>query len=209
MITNDRRRQRSSGTRSALQAAASALFAERGYEGTTLDAIAERAGVNKALIRYHFGAKQGLYSAILRLGIDAGRELFEPLRDSALAPAQRFKAYVRALCEFGFQNREFVFILVREEMTGGRHIEADVMQDFAQFFLIDREILKVGMEQGVFRSVDPHAMHLSLVGSLVFFLLSEPLRASRQDVPAADVAREDYARHVEQLFMRGLESAPQ
>ena len=208
MIASDRRRQRSNSTRAALQSAASALFAERGYEGTTLDAIAERAGVNKALIRYHFGAKQGLYSALLRVGIDAGRALFEPLRHSALAPEQRFAAYVRALCEFGFGNREFIFILVREEMTGGSRIEPELFADFAQFFLIDREILKAGMEQGVFRSVDPHALHLSLVGSLVFFLLSEPLRAARTDGPSVDVARADYVVHVEQLFLRGLATSP-
>jgi len=202
--STDRRRLRSDSTRAALLSAASALFAERGFAGATLDAIAEQAGVNKALIRYHFGGKQGLYSKVLQDGIDAGRALFEPVRASSAPPRERFAAYVRALCELGFSRREFVFILVREEMTGGRNIEPEVFGDFAQFFLIDREILEAGMAAGVFRNVDPHASHLSLVGSLVFFLISEPLRQARADVPASDVQREAYVRHVEELFLRGL-----
>jgi AcrR family transcriptional regulator len=50
-------------------------FAARGYEGTSLREIAERAQVNQALIRYYFDSKQGLYCAIyLRRGQELGRE---------------------------------------------------------------------------------------------------------------------------------------
>src|SRR5688500_2668638 len=53
------------GTREDLLAAASALFAERGFDGTTAELIAERAGATKAMINYHFRSKQGLYETIL------------------------------------------------------------------------------------------------------------------------------------------------
>ena len=40
------------------------LFAGSGYGGTTVEAVARRAGVNKALVSYHFGGKKGLYRAV-------------------------------------------------------------------------------------------------------------------------------------------------
>lgn len=46
--------------------AARALFAERGYPGTTVRAVAERAGVNAALVHHYFTTKQGLFVAALR-----------------------------------------------------------------------------------------------------------------------------------------------
>lgn len=42
-----------------------AAFAERGYEGTTVEDIASRAGVSKPVVYEHFGGKEGLYRAVV------------------------------------------------------------------------------------------------------------------------------------------------
>lgn len=55
----------SAATRAALLAAARELFATAGYDGTTVRAIAERAGVNQALLFRHFGSKDGLFAEAL------------------------------------------------------------------------------------------------------------------------------------------------
>jgi len=59
------RRRDAAATREALLAAGAELFAERGYDGVRVAAIADRAGVNKAMISYHFGGKRQLYLAIV------------------------------------------------------------------------------------------------------------------------------------------------
>jgi len=51
-------------SRSALLDAAQGEFADKGFTGARVDAIAARAGVNKQLIAYYFGSKQGLYDAV-------------------------------------------------------------------------------------------------------------------------------------------------
>src|SRR5947208_14651865 len=56
-------RRDAAATREALLAAGAELFAERGYDGVPVTAIAQRAGVNKAMINYHFGGKRKLYLA--------------------------------------------------------------------------------------------------------------------------------------------------
>jgi AcrR family transcriptional regulator len=60
-----RRTRHPAGTREALLVAATRLFAERGLEGVPVAGIAEAAGVNKALVSYHFGGKRELYFAII------------------------------------------------------------------------------------------------------------------------------------------------
>ena len=50
----------------AIQAAAEAVFLERGYEATSLDAVAQRANASKATIYAHFGSKLGLFEAIIQ-----------------------------------------------------------------------------------------------------------------------------------------------
>src|SRR5437667_3373971 len=60
------RRRDAAATRDALLAAGTELFAERGYDGVPVWAVAQKAGVNKAMINYHFGGKRKLYRAIVR-----------------------------------------------------------------------------------------------------------------------------------------------
>jgi TetR/AcrR family transcriptional regulator len=62
----ENRRQDPERTRRALLNAALDEFSEKGYAGARVQDIADRAGVNKQLISYHFGGKEGLYCAIRR-----------------------------------------------------------------------------------------------------------------------------------------------
>ena len=59
------RRRDAGRSRARLLAAATELFAERGYTGTALRAVAERAGVDAALIARYYGGKDGLYQVVL------------------------------------------------------------------------------------------------------------------------------------------------
>lgn len=61
----DARQRDAERSRKALLDSALAEFADKGLAGARVSAIAERAGVNKQLISYYFGGKQGLYQAIL------------------------------------------------------------------------------------------------------------------------------------------------
>jgi len=67
LSANPRRtqRERSGATRSALTAAATALFAERGFHGTPAELVVRRAGVTSGALYHHFGDKRGLFRAAL------------------------------------------------------------------------------------------------------------------------------------------------
>ena len=72
-------------TRERLIAAASELFAERGFHGTKARDIAARAGVNLAAGNYHYGSKKTLYLEVLRAQFAETRALLE--RRGAVKPA--------------------------------------------------------------------------------------------------------------------------
>ena len=57
-------------TRQNILKAAIALFAERGYEGTSIRAIVSKARVNQAAINYHFKGKEGLYFEVLKVAFE-------------------------------------------------------------------------------------------------------------------------------------------
>lgn len=64
------RRPGPTSTPEEILTAARALFAEHGFRGTSVRAVASRAGVNPALVHHYFGTKEGLYLAALRMPIN-------------------------------------------------------------------------------------------------------------------------------------------
>src|ERR1700750_2342487 len=87
-------------TRDRILKTAVRLFAERGYEATSVRTLAAKAHVNQAAINYHFKTKDGLYRQILRDAIHA-------LTQDQLAHAQDTQAMPRerALAEFVRQQQ--------------------------------------------------------------------------------------------------------
>lgn len=80
-----RAQARGEETRDALVQAGLELFGKQGYHGTSSRALAETAGVNQALIGYHFGGKQGLYLAVFELVAAGLNERFGPAKEAVSA----------------------------------------------------------------------------------------------------------------------------
>jgi len=83
-------------TRQRVLAAASALFAERGFHATTVRDIARHAGVNLAAAHYHFGSKDTLYLEVMRAQFDRVMSQLSE-RGARLATARPSRAALRRL----------------------------------------------------------------------------------------------------------------
>lgn len=194
-------------TREALLAAATELFADRGYAGATVHAIAVRARVNKAMINYHFQGKRGLYTAILkrdfRWALSQLNELAkEPLR--ADAKLSRFVAIFGALHQ---RRPGLSAMMLREAMSGGSGLDPALLPDMRSIFGAVQAIVSQGIAEGTFRDVDPLFMHHTVIGTLAFFFAAKPLRdrmIAEGVVPVAPPDPQDFIAHVQQLLARGL-----
>lgn len=100
-------------TRRRVLKAAERLFAERGFEATSVRAIVAKAGVNQAAVNYHFGGKDGLYREVLRAAIGA-------LTEHQLARAPETKAMPREEALREFIRHQLRPLVARDELS--RHI---------------------------------------------------------------------------------------
>src|SRR6202453_4926206 len=100
-------------TRERIMKAAERLFAERGYDGTSVRAIVAKARVNQAAINYHFDGKDGLYREVLRAA-------FRALTENQLTHAQEMKAMSREDALAEFIRRQFHPLMARDEFS--RHM---------------------------------------------------------------------------------------
>jgi AcrR family transcriptional regulator len=76
--TSRGRRPGAPDTRAEVLAAARASFAEKGFRGTTIRAVAASAGVDPALVHHYFGSKDDLFVAALEIPVDP-REVLAPV----------------------------------------------------------------------------------------------------------------------------------
>ncbi|MFF5446993.1 TetR family transcriptional regulator [Streptomyces sp. NPDC012888] len=81
-------RTRSDRTRAAILRAARELFAVRGYQGTTIRAVAAEADIDPSMVMRYFGSKQGLFDAALAIGGGAS-EIDLRLPDLGSVPPER------------------------------------------------------------------------------------------------------------------------
>ncbi len=100
-------------TRERIMRAAERLFAESGYDGTSIRAIVAKAKVNQAAINYHFDGKDGLYREVLRVA-------FRTLTEHQLEHAQELKLMSREEALSQFVRRQLQPLLGRDEYS--RHM---------------------------------------------------------------------------------------
>lgn len=121
-------------TKAKILAATKMLFGELGFDATTTRDIAERSGVNKGLIHYHFGNKDDLLDALL----DDYYQRLTAALVAALAKRPDFLAQaadlVDAYADFLAENRAFCSI-VQREVAGGRHVAQLVARTLPSFQL--------------------------------------------------------------------------
>jgi AcrR family transcriptional regulator len=195
------------GTRRALRQAGIALFARRGFKGATADLIAQKAGVNKAMINYHFGGKRGLYSAIVSESFAALLERLRGAVDRTAAPADQLRAYIAAFAEMAKGQPDLPSMLLRELMAGGEHpgLDREVFEYLPRILGVVRGVVEAGIHDGSFRPVDPLLTHLSMVGCLMFFFATEEFRRrALARMKRAPVSAPDFVTHLQDLMTRGI-----
>jgi TetR/AcrR family transcriptional regulator len=167
-------------SRHAILQAALSEFAREGLAGARMDAIAEAAGVNKALLYYYFHDKETLYGEILD-------RFFQKLAERIMAVCQppgsaglRFLSYARTHFDSVAESPYYAHIFMSELMSAGRGGSTHLDRIFARYMKpiggCVLGLMQEGISSGEFRAVDPNQFLPSTIGSIVHYFLTAPLR---------------------------------
>jgi TetR/AcrR family transcriptional regulator len=163
------------GSRAAILQAAEGIFAEQGLDGARTDAIARRAGVNKALLYYYFKSKERLYLAVLD---EHRKEFFDRAVEilSHEGPAAPILLqFVEAHFDFITSHRHYAKLFQRSMLARDIPSQRQFHRRIVPLFRKVAELVERGMHDGEFRSYDVTHTVISMVALTVFYFGAAPV----------------------------------
>jgi len=199
----ERRLQGQAMRRADVIAAAAAEFAEKGFEGVQMSALATRAEVALGTLYSLFESKEQLFQAVIETRVDAVRAGIQ----SEVLRLEDPRARLLRLVDVTFERFEQdpIFFRIYAQATHGwpARIRAalgeSAQSHFAEFGQWVVELARDAARAHVLRGVDPEVFGLVLIGALVNVTSAVSTGATAQTVPAL-------AGHVRALFERWLPS---
>lgn len=170
-------KDRRSQTIERILKAAAKEFSRAGFAGARVDEIAKSAGVNKATIYYHIGGKQALYAQVIHDLFGNAVEQFNRNITAAQSSEDKLRGFIQTIAGMVDQHPELAAIMLREQASGGKHFPEMVAQDLSRILGILSEILDDGVRSGTFIKTVPLILHMMIIGAIVFFKMSSPIRA--------------------------------
>lgn len=203
--------ERGGDTRSRILEAATVHFAEKGFDGARTQAIADEAGVNKAMLYYHFQDKEHLYREILTSHFQViFGQVFPTFIQPDLDARERVLKIVSSYIGFLRENPHLRSLMLYELAAGGPYLSSVVRSLFQSIpgLDVDRVFGQIGemMEAGAVRPGDPRQFFLHILSLSIFPFAARPLLESIWELgPGAyDELMAERADAIADLFDHGL-----
>lgn len=190
-------------SRQALIDAARELFAGNGYDEVSIKRIADAAGVNPAMIQYHFGGKSGLLETAFDEAIAPVVAELGTLssRGGRIDLGLVFDIYMRTMAANPWLPKMFLQHVLPE---GGRLQERAAQRIAAGVEPAIRGLIKRGQTNGELRpNLDPKFTTISLVSLALFPFLAQPVINRVLGLELDGPLTAEFVRHTSLMFHRG------
>lgn len=180
-------------------------FAERGYEGTSLNDIAAGVGIRRPSLLHHFPSKDSLYGNVFERLLS---EWLERLEESIASPVtgwDKAELVLRSGFALFADTPDYVRIMRREALDGGEHLGMDLSTVLKPLFDAAVIYFQEQMDNGTFRKHDPRHLLITGYGAILTYFSDAPfIDELLEDTALTRKNVNDHCEHVISFFKAAL-----
>lgn len=152
-------------------AAALNLFSQKGFSDTTVQEIADVAGVNKSMLFYYFHSKENLFLSVLKQNIKDIKNYISNSISEKCLPDENLANIIDVLIimYLDMTHLKLIKIMIQEMGSPMPGVEAYIREEVTGIIKILADVISEGVEQKIFRPVDSQMTALSIIGIIHFF----------------------------------------
>ena len=185
---------------------AETLFAEKGFEGTSIRDISKEANINVAMVSYHFGSKEKLLEALILLKTSGLKEQLVHLIDENLEPMEKINKLIALYINRINCNRGIYRVLHFELASQKRALEIQSFSEIKKANLKSMElIIQEGQAKGVFRKdIIIPLLTPTILGTYFHFQMNKPFFEEilnlKTDEEFDNYVKNDLTKHIQQTI---------
>ncbi len=146
-------------------AAAEDVFAQFGYNGASLETIAERAGLSKQNMLYYFSSKEILYHRVLKNILDLWLEKMTLLEQAGEDPAAMLENYIRGKFEISRTHPNGSKVFANEIINGAPHLKEYLSQRLLPQLEADIALVRGWIRDGIVDPIEPEHLFFTIWAS--------------------------------------------
>lgn len=188
--------------------AALEVFSQRGFHGSTIDQIADVAGMSKPNLLYYFRTKEAMHRALIDRVLE---NWLEPLQsfDADGDPGQEIRAYIRRKLELARDFPRESRLFANEILQGAPHIMTVLEGPLKALVDAKADVIRAWTEAGKVRPCDPYHLIFSIWSTTQHYAdFDVQVRAVLGSADALSDRFDGAATFLERLFIDGLVLAP-
>ena len=164
-----------------------ALFSQKGYASASMDELAERCGLNKAMVFYYFKNKKGLYEAVMREVLIEIQQTVTDENKQHHTPKEELEGFIRTYAKFACEHPYLPSLLLKELSDSGAIVPEMLFASMRQLFALFSDILKRGEEKGCFSDAIPMILYFMVLGTLNLMVTTKVLRLKASQMSDIEV----------------------
>ena len=141
-------------------------FATLGYSGLSMNKLAEKLKINKAMIYYYFKDKRNLYDEVISSIIELNEEEKKEILNSSLEAKEKFKRYIKLYTKTISNNPNIIPLTLREMANFDLGIENNIPNSIEQELVLMKQIILQLNLKEKYKDIDFYELKAMIIGTI-------------------------------------------